>query len=90
MVVGAWAIGSVWLQPPLPPGQAACGMPVLAGILLILIGPPVGGVVLFVIGAVLGAVCDIVSLLVLLHSKHRGSDRSIDGAQESTENGDSG
>ena len=60
LTYGSYAIYSVWSQPPLPPGQASCGMPVIGGLVAILIGCPIVGCIFAAIGALVGALFDLV------------------------------
>ncbi|NLS97285.1 MAG: hypothetical protein GXX96_34535 [Planctomycetaceae bacterium] len=71
---GEWTIYSVRSQ-PLQPGEVACGMPILASMFLMVVGPLVGGVVLAVTGALTGAICDIV-VFVWRYRAYRSSGRS--------------
>ena len=73
---GTWLIYSVWSQPQPPPGQALCGMPVLGGMFAILIGAPVGGVLIAASGVVVGAMCDIVIFFLKgrVHPSSPGAD----------------
>lgn len=58
---GLWLFYSVGSSPPLAAGQPQCGMPVLGGIFMMVVGAPVCSIVLAIIGGVVGAICDMLA-----------------------------
>ena len=56
---GVYTIYVMRSQPPLPPGQAACGMPVLGALLAIVIGTPLSALCWAALGALLGGILDL-------------------------------